>query len=128
MRNERMNRSLCLAWLSLAMVVMTTGTGQAAPGTSQSGTSSLMERLQKEEDPELAELIRTAVANHKGAGEQEIRDIARRVTQSHAQILLLDLQIAEVDRNIEATPGTEEETPRQLLQKGTRSETEGGDG
>jgi hypothetical protein len=101
---------------------MTTRTGQATAGASQRATSSLMERLQKEEDPELAELIRTAVANHKGAGEQEIREITRRVTQSHAQILLLDLQIAEVDRKIEATPGTQEETRRQLLQ--TRKELE----
>ena len=121
MRNERMNRSFCLAWLSLMLVVMTTGTGQAAPGTSQRGTSNLMDRLEKIDDPELAELIRTAVANHKGAGEQEIREITRRVTQSHAQILLLDLQIAEVDRKIEATPGTEE-MRRQLLQ--TKKELE----
>lgn len=121
MRNGWMNESLCLAWLSLAIVVMTPGIGQATPGTSQRGTSNLMDRLQREDDPELAELIRTTVANHKGASEQEIREIVRRVTQSHAQILLLDLQIEEVGRNIEATPGPEE-TRRQLLQ--TKKELE----
>jgi hypothetical protein len=71
----------------------------------QSGTSSLMDRLQTEDDPELAELIRTAVANHKGASEEEILEITRRVTQSRAQILLLDTQIEEINRKIEANPG-----------------------
>jgi beta-lactamase regulating signal transducer with metallopeptidase domain len=80
----------------------------------QSGTSSLMDRLQREGDPELAEMIRTAVANHQGASEKEILEITRRVTQSRAQILLLDEQIAQVTREIEA-PSTSAETRGRLL-------------
>jgi beta-lactamase regulating signal transducer with metallopeptidase domain/uncharacterized Zn-binding protein involved in type VI secretion len=89
--------------------------------TGQNGTSKFIDRLQKEDDPELGELIRTAVANHQGAGEKEILEITRRVTQGHAQVLLLDQQIEEVARQIEATPGPAE-TRRQLLQ--TKKELE----
>ena len=100
-----------LGWLSLAAIVvaalvllpMARGTERG-----QSGTSKSMDRLQNEDDSELAELIRTAVANHKGAGEKEILEITQRVTQSRAQILLLDHQIEEVARKIEATPGPAE--------------------
>jgi beta-lactamase regulating signal transducer with metallopeptidase domain len=83
----------------------------------QSGTSSLMDRLQKEDDPELGELIRMAVANHKGAGEKEILEITRRVTESHAQVLLLDAQIAQVTREIEATSTSAKTRGRLLLSR-----------
>ncbi len=89
---------------------------RGTPGR-QSGTSSLMDRLQREEDPELAELIRTAVANHQGASEKEILEITRRVTEGHAQILLLDVQIAQVIREIEATPASAETCGKLLLAK-----------
>jgi hypothetical protein len=100
--------SLCLVCLGLVTVLTAAGIGQTAVGGGQRGTSSLMDRLQKEEDPELAELIRTAVANHKGASEKEMGEIVRRVTQGHAQILLLDRQIEETARKIESTSGTAE--------------------
>jgi beta-lactamase regulating signal transducer with metallopeptidase domain len=89
---------------------------RGAPGRP-SGASSLMDRLQREEDPELAELIRTAVANHQGAGEKEILEITRRVTEGHAQILLLDAQIAQVTHEIEATPASAETRGKLLLAK-----------
>jgi hypothetical protein len=121
MRNERMKGSWRWTWLGLALVLLVTGTGVGASGTGPRGTSSLMERLLKEDDPELTELIRTAVANHKGAGEKEILEITRRVTQGHAQILLLDLQVEDVVRKIEAAAGAEE-TRQSLLQ--TKKELE----
>jgi beta-lactamase regulating signal transducer with metallopeptidase domain len=71
----------------------------------QRGTSSLMDRVQQEDDAELADMIRTAVENHKGASEKEILEITRRITQGRAQILLLDTQIEEINRKIEANPG-----------------------
>jgi len=73
-----------------------------------------MDRLQKEDDPELAELIRTALANHKGVSEKEAREIVRRVTQGRAQILLLDQQIEDLARKIEAQPASAE-TREELL-------------
>jgi hypothetical protein len=108
MEAEWVRGSLCWACLGLAVVVTVAGTGQTMAGTEQRGTSSLLDRLQKEDDPELAELIRTALANHKGASEKEAREIVRRVTQGRAQILLLDQQIEEVTRKIESTPASAE--------------------
>ena len=74
-------------------------------------------------------MIRTAVENHKGASEKEILEITRRVTQSRAQILLLDAQIEEINRKIDANPGPGE-TRDGLLRskKEARSEADGGDG
>jgi beta-lactamase regulating signal transducer with metallopeptidase domain len=83
--------------------------------TRRSETSQSRDRLQTEGDSELAQLIRTAVANHKGASEQEIQENTRRVTDGRAQILLLDRQIEEVTHKIESTPGSEE-ARRPLLQ------------
>jgi beta-lactamase regulating signal transducer with metallopeptidase domain len=83
----------------------------------QGGTSSLMDRVQQEDDAELSEMIRTAVANHKGASEKEILEITRRVTQSRAQILLLDAQIAQVARDLEATSASAETREKLLLTK-----------
>jgi beta-lactamase regulating signal transducer with metallopeptidase domain len=85
--------------------------------TRRSETSQSRDRLQTEDDSELAELIHTAVANHKGAGEQEIQEITRRITQGRAQILLLDQQIEEVGREIEATPASAETHGKLLLAK-----------
>jgi hypothetical protein len=103
-----MRESLGLACLGLSVVLTVAGTGRAAAGGNQSGKSKLMDRIQREDDRELAELIRTAVENHKGASEKEILEITRRVTEEHAQLLLLDAQIAQVTREIEATRGPAE--------------------
>jgi beta-lactamase regulating signal transducer with metallopeptidase domain len=85
--------------------------------TRRSETSQSRDRLQTEDDSELAELIRTAVENHKGASETEILEITRRVTDGRAQILLLDQQIEDLDRKIEATPGPGETRDRLLRSK-----------
>ncbi len=101
-RNARLGR-LGLATLVVAALVLL----PMARGTEkgQRGTSSLMNQVQQEEDTELSDMIRTAVENHKGASEKETLEITRRVTQSRAQILLLDTQIEEINRKIEANPG-----------------------
>ncbi len=85
--------------------------------TRPSETSQSRDRLQTQDDPELAELIRTAVANHQGANETEILEITRRITDGRAQILLLDQQIEDLDRRIEATPGPGETRDRLLRSK-----------
>jgi beta-lactamase regulating signal transducer with metallopeptidase domain len=85
--------------------------------TRPSETSPSRDPLQTQDDSELAELIRTAVANHKGAGEQEIEKITQRVTDGRARILLLDQQIEDLDRKIEATPGPGETRDRWLRSK-----------
>jgi hypothetical protein len=110
-------KPLGLACLSVSVVLTAVGMGQAPGERSQRGQSKLMDRIQREGDPELAELIRTAVANYKGASEKEILELTRRVTQGHAQILLLDAQIAQVTRDIEATPASAEARGKLLLTK-----------
>jgi hypothetical protein len=93
---------LCLACLGLPMVLATAGTGQTAVGADQSGTASVLERVRRENDPELSELIRIALANRNDASEQERFDIVRKVTQSYAQIKLLDQQVEQTARKAEA--------------------------
>ncbi len=63
----------------------------------------MMDRVQRVDDPELADLIRTALANHKNLNEKDTLESFARVTQSYAQIKLLDQQIAQVARKIEST-------------------------
>jgi hypothetical protein len=106
--------------LGLAVVMMLVGTGQTMAGTGERGTPSLMDRLQKDDDPELAELIRTALANHKGVSEKEAREIVRRVVQGRTQILLLDQQIEDLARKIEAKPASAKRE-NCCGQEGTRS-------
>ena len=108
-------KPLGLACLSVSVVLTAVAMGQAPGERSQRDQSKLMDRIQREGDPELAELIRTAVANHKGASEKEILELTRRVTQGHAQILLRDAQIAQVTRDIEATPASAEARGKLLL-------------
>jgi hypothetical protein len=81
-----------------------------AQGTEegQSGTSDSVDRPQEENDENLTELLRTAVANHQGAGKKELREITRRVTEVYAQILSLDQQIEDAAAEIKANPGPAE--------------------
>ncbi len=86
-----------------------------AAETDRRGTSESVDLVQKEDDDNLAELIRTAVANHSGAGKEEIREITRRVRQSYAQIVLLDEQMEETVGELKVLPGPDE-TQGPLLQ------------
>jgi len=112
-----MKKSLCLACLGLSMVVTAVGTGQTAVGAGQSGTASILNRVQQEDDPELAELFRIAVTNRKNVSEQERLDIVRKVTQTYAQIKLLDQQIEQVAQKIKAKAGPAEMQSELLLTK-----------
>jgi hypothetical protein len=104
MATEWDKETLCRACLSLALVLATVSLGQTAGGADQGGTPSILSRVQQESDPELSELIRIAVANRKSS-DQERFEIVRKVTQSYAQIKLLDQQIEQIGQKLEATTG-----------------------
>jgi hypothetical protein len=88
-----------------------------AVATSQSETPSVLDRVQKVEDPELGDLIRMAMENRKGISNEEAFDIVRKITQSYSQIKLLDLQIEQVAQKTEATRGPAEMRYELLLAK-----------
>ena len=94
MRTEKIKKSLCVLCLSLSVVV-------GAVAMAQNQIPSILDRVQKVEDPELGELIRVAVENLKAryhTDEEMVGKKIKEVTQSYAQIRLLDQQIAEVTR------------------------------
>lgn len=96
------------ACLALSAILAAVVAGQTAVGAGQSGTTSVLDRVQREEDPELSELIRLAVANRRSVAkvsDQEVLDLVRKVTQSYAQIKLLDQQIEQVAQKLKATAG-----------------------
>jgi hypothetical protein len=117
MKSGWMKKSLCLVCLGLPVVLTAVGTGQTAAGPDQSGTTSVLNRVQRVDDPELAELIRKAITNRKDLSEKEAPEIVRKVTQSYAQIKLLDQQIEQVTRKIESTAGPAEMRYELLLAK-----------
>jgi hypothetical protein len=108
---------LCLACVGLPLVLSTGGIGQTAVGADQSGTGSVLERVQRENDPELSELIRIALTNRKDVGEQERLEVMRKVTQCYAQIRLLDQQIEQVAQKIKATAAPAEMQSELVLAK-----------
>lgn len=94
MKSERSKKLLCVLCLVLPVI-------WAAVAAAQSDVGSVMNRVQREEDPELGDLIRLAMENRK-IKKEEAFEVVRKVTQSYAQIKLLDQQIAEVARKAEA--------------------------
>jgi len=103
-----MKRWLCRACLSLLVVFSAVGTGQTAGEPDRRSARSIVDRVKREDDPELSELIRIALTNRKDASEQERFDIIRKVTQSYAQIKLLDQQVEQLGHKIEITTGPAE--------------------
>jgi hypothetical protein len=99
---------LCLVCLGLGAALTAVGLGRTAVEEGQSGTPSVLDRVQTEENSELGELIRIAVANRTNMSEQERFETVRKVTQSYAQIRLLDQQIDQLGRRIAATGGPAE--------------------
>jgi hypothetical protein len=94
--------------------------GTAAAATAQGDTSSVLERVQNVDDPELSELIRLAIenkSNFQSLGRTETMELIRKVTLSYTQIKLVDQQIAEVSRKIEANTGPAEIRSELLLAK-----------
>jgi len=106
MQDRWIKKSLCLLCLSVAAVAM-----------AQSETPSILDRVQKVDDPELAELIRVAIENRKNLDQKETLEIIRKVTLSYVQVKLLDQQIVEVSRKIEAKTGPAEMRYELLLAK-----------
>jgi len=99
-----------LIGLALSMIL-------AAAAAGQGKASSILSRVQTEDDPELSELIRIAVENTKNATEKEAFEIVRKVTQSYAQLKLLDQQIEQVARKAESVTGPAEMRYELLLAK-----------
>jgi len=99
MKAEWIRKSLGLLCLGLPMI-------WTAVVPAQSDVGSVMKRVQREEDPELGDLIRLAMENRK-VKKEEAFEVVRRVTQSYAQIRLLDKQIAEVTRKAESAQNAE---------------------
>ena len=91
--------------------------GMAGIAVAQSNTPSVLERVQKVDDPELAELIRVAVEKRENISKEATFEIIRRVTLSYVQIKLLDLQIQEVSRKAESQTGPAEMRYELLLAK-----------
>jgi len=85
--------------------------GMATAAIAQGDTSSVLDRVQNVDNPELSELIRLAIENrsklHK-LDQIEKMELIRKVTLSYTQIKLFDQQIAEVSRRIEARTGPAE--------------------
>ncbi len=85
--------------------------GLATAAIAQSNTPSVLDRVQNVDDPELAELIRAAIENQakfRHSSQEETLELTRKVTLSYTRIKLLDEQIEQVFRKIEANTGPAE--------------------
>ncbi|MCP4261499.1 MAG: hypothetical protein GY774_28955 [Planctomycetes bacterium] len=85
--------------------------GIAMAAVAQSKTPSVLERVQNESDPELGELIRSAVERNAKLTQSQRKqplELIRQVTLSYTQIKLFDQQIAEVSRRLEEVSGPAE--------------------
>ena len=79
--------------------------GMATAAIAQGDTSSVLDRVQNVDNPELSELIRLAIENKSKLhrlDQIETMELIRKVTLSYTQIKLIDQQIAEVSRKLEA--------------------------
>jgi len=110
MRTGWIKKLLCVLCVVLPVVL-------AGVAMAQSKTPSVLDRVQKVDDPELSELIREAMESSKGLTHRERLEMMRKVTLSYAQIKLLDQQIAEVSRKVETTTGPAEIKYELLLAK-----------
>jgi hypothetical protein len=110
MKTGWIKKLLCVLCLGLSVVC-------GAVAAAQSKTPSILDRVQKVDDPELGDLIRLAMENRKSISKEEAFEIVRMVTQSHAQIKLLDLQIEQIGQKAEATTGPAEMRYELLLAK-----------
>ena len=110
MKTKWIKKSLCfLLFLGMATAAM-----------AQSNTSSVLDRVQNESDPELGELIRAAIernAKLTQSQQAEPLELIRKVTLSYTQIKLFDQQIAEVSRRLEEVSGPAELRYELLLAK-----------
>jgi len=109
MRTEQIKILLCAFCLSLPVVL-------GAVVMAQSQTPSILDRVQRVEEPELGDLIRLAIED-RPVSREEAFEIVRKVTQSYSQIKLLDLQIEQISQKAEATTGPAEIHYELLLAK-----------
>ena len=109
MKTTQMKQWLCILCLGLSVIL-------PSVAAAQGDTPSVMNRVHKVEDPELGDLIRMAIEN-RPATRDEVFDIVRQVTQTYAQITLLDLQVEQVSQRIETLKGTAEIRYELLLAK-----------
>lgn len=110
MKTGWVKKLFCLLCLGLPVVL-------AAVATAQSEPPSILDRVQKVDDPELAGLIRVAIESRENLSQKERLEIIRKVTLSYVQIKLLDQQVAEVSRKIDAETGPAEMRHELLLAK-----------
>jgi hypothetical protein len=98
----------------------------AAAVVAQSKVPSVLERVQNVDDPELGELIRVALENQENqenqarvrtTGRTQRLELIRKVTLSYTQIKLLDQQVQEVGRKLQANAGPPEMRYELLLAK-----------
>ena len=110
MKTKWIKKSLCfLLCLGMATAVM-----------AQSKTSSILDRVQNESDPELGELIRAAIEREAKLSKSLQKDpleLIRGITISYTQIKLFDQQIAEVSRRLKEVSGPAELRYELLLAK-----------
>jgi len=110
MKAKWTKKSLCLLLcLGIAMTAM-----------AQSKTSSILDRVQNESDPELGELIRAAIEREQKlpkSQQKEPLELIRKITVSYTQIKLFDQQLAEVSRRLEEVTGPAELRYELLLAK-----------
>ena len=112
-RNEKC--MICIVLLGLSAITLTTAAG-----------ASILDRVTKVEDPELAACIRVAMQNlpfpeeikrgyssghekyrkAKQAIDQQRLEVVRAITESYAQIKLLDSQVAQIERRLQAIDGS----------------------
>ncbi len=110
MRMEQIKKLLRVLCLGLPMIL-------GAVASAQVDTPSIMSRVHTVEDPELGDLIRLAMENRPTTSKDAIYDIFRQITQTHAQIKLLDLQIEQIAQKAGTTSGPAEMRYELLLAK-----------
>ncbi len=94
--------------------------GIATAATAQSNTPSVLDLVQNVDDPELGELIRTAIENKakfRRLSQEETLELTHKVTLSYTQIKLFNQQIQEVSRKIGVTTGPVEMLHSLMLAK-----------
>ena len=110
MRIERMKSLLCVLCLGLPVFF-------GAVAEAQNETTSVLDRVQNVDDPELGELIRVTMDKRGKLNQEEKLETIRKVTVSYVQIKLLDQQIAEVSRKIKSETGPAEMQYEMLMAK-----------
>ena len=107
---EQIKKVLRVLCLGLPMIL-------GAAASAQVETPSVMSRVHTVEDPELGDLIRLAMENRPTTSKDDVYDVFRQITQTYAQIKLLDLQIEQIAQKAGTTSGPVEMRYELLLAK-----------